>query len=80
MIVDGVSVADHPITELVRHVALVGSNAFSQISGARFTVYDEVAFGLENLGVPRPEMIERVEWALRALGIEQLRDRSPYAL
>jgi len=80
VIVDGVSVADHPIAELVRHVALVGSNAFSQISGARFTVYDEVAFGLENLGVPRPEMIERVEWALRALGIEQLRDRSPYAL
>ncbi len=80
VIVDGVSVADHPIAELVRHVALVGSNAFSQISGARFTVYDEVAFGLENLGVPRPEMIERVEWALHALGIEQLRDRSPYAL
>ncbi len=80
VLVDGVSVADHPIAELVRHVALVGSNAFSQISGARFTVYDEVAFGLENLGVPRPEMIERVEWALRALGIEQLRDRSPYAL
>ncbi len=80
VLVDGVSVADHPIAELVRHVALVGSNAFSQISGARFTVYDEVAFGLENLGVPRSEMIERVEWALRALGIEQLRDRSPYAL
>ncbi|MBO9325568.1 MAG: ABC transporter ATP-binding protein [Roseiflexus sp.] len=80
VIVDGVSIADHPIAELVRHVALVGSNAFSQISGARFTVYDEVGFGLENLGVPRLEMIERVEWALRALGIEQLRDRSPYAL
>ncbi len=80
VIVDGVSIADHSIAELVRHVALVGSNAFSQISGARFTVYDEVAFGLENLGVPRSEMIERIEWALQALGIEQLRDRSPYAL
>lgn len=79
-VVDGLSVATHPIAELVRHVALVGSNAFSQISGARFTVYDEVAFGLENLGVPRPEMIERVEWALQALGIDHLRDRSPYAL
>lgn len=79
-VVDGMPIARHSIAELVRHVALVGSNAFSQISGARFTVYDEVAFGLENLGVPRPDMIERVEWALRALGIDHLRDRSPYAL
>lgn len=79
-VVDGLSIATHPIAELVRHVALVGSDAFSQISGARFTVYDEVAFGLENLGVPRAEMIERVEWALQALGIDHLRDRSPYAL
>lgn len=79
-VVDGLPIATHPIAELVRHVALVGSNAFSQISGARFTVYDEVAFGLENLGVPRAEMIERVEWALQALGIDHLRDRSPYAL
>lgn len=79
-VVDGLSIASHPIAELVRHVALVSGNAFSQISGARFTVYDEVAFGLENLGVPRPEMIERVEWALRALGIDHLRDRSPYDL
>ncbi|GIV98844.1 MAG: cobalt ABC transporter ATP-binding protein [Roseiflexus sp.] len=78
--VDGLAIATHPIAELVRHVALVGSNAFSQISGARFTVYDEVAFGLENLGVPREEMITRVEWALQALGIDHLRDRSPYAL
>ncbi|ABU60425.1 ABC transporter related [Roseiflexus castenholzii DSM 13941] len=78
--VDGLAIATHPIAELVRHVALVGSNAFSQISGARFTVYDEVAFGLENLGVPREEMIARVEWALQALGIDHLRDRSPYAL
>ncbi|MGB9753470.1 ABC transporter ATP-binding protein [Roseiflexus castenholzii] len=78
--VDGLAIATHPIAELVRHVALVGSNAFSQISGARFTVYDEVAFGLENLGVPRDEMITRVEWALQALGIDHLRDRSPYAL
>ncbi|MDW8144861.1 MAG: ABC transporter ATP-binding protein [Roseiflexaceae bacterium] len=78
--VDGLSIATYPIAELVRHVALVGSDAFSQISGARFTVYDEVAFGLENLGVPRAEMIERIEWALKALGIDHLRDRSPYAL
>jgi len=80
VIVNGQDVAAHPIAELVRHVALVGSNTFSQISGARFSVYDEVAFGPENLGVPRHEIVERVDWALQALKMSHLRDRSPYAL
>jgi energy-coupling factor transport system ATP-binding protein len=78
--VDGQDVIQKPVAELVRHVGLVGSNPFSQISGARFTVFGEVGFGLENLGVPRAEMIERIEWALRVMQIEDLRDRSPYAL
>ncbi len=43
-------------------------------------MYEEVAFGLENLGVPRAEMIERVDWALHATQLADLRDRSPYAL
>lgn len=80
VMVNGQDVAARPIAELVRHVALVGSNTFSQISGARFSVYDEVAFGPENLGVPRHEIVERVEWALQALNMSHLRDRSPYAL
>ncbi|HWQ12571.1 MAG TPA: ABC transporter ATP-binding protein [Roseiflexaceae bacterium] len=79
-VVDGQDVVQHPVAELVRHVALVSSNPFSQISGARTTVYEEVGFGLENLGVPRAEMIERIDWALREMQIAHLRDRSPYAL
>jgi energy-coupling factor transport system ATP-binding protein len=79
-IVDGQDVIAQPVAELVRHVGLLGSNAFSQISGAAFTVFEEVAFGLENLGVPRPEIVERVEWALAAMRLTDLRDRSPYAL
>jgi energy-coupling factor transport system ATP-binding protein len=78
--VDGQDVIQHPVADLVRHVGLVGSNAFSQISGARFTVYEEIGFGLENLGLPRAEMIERIEWALQALQLADLRDRSPYGL
>ncbi len=69
-----------PVAELVHHVGLVGSNAFSQISGARFTVYEEIGFGLENLGLPRAEMVERIEWAMQALQLTELRDRSPYEL
>jgi energy-coupling factor transport system ATP-binding protein len=78
--VDGQDVVERPVAELVRHVGLVSSNPFSQISGASFTVFAEVGFGLENLGVPRDEIIERVEWALRVMELDELRERSPYQL
>jgi energy-coupling factor transport system ATP-binding protein len=78
--IDGQDVVEKTVSELVSHVGLVGSNAFSQISGARFSVSEEIGFGLENMGVPRAEIVERIEWALAAMQLEDLRDRSPYAL
>jgi len=78
--IDGQDVIEHAVADLVRHVGLVGSNAFSQISGARFTVYEEIGFALENLGLPRHEIAERIEWAIDAMQLGELRDRSPYAL
>jgi energy-coupling factor transporter ATP-binding protein EcfA2 len=79
-LVAGQDVFAQPVSELVRYVALVGGNASGQISGACDTVYEEVGFTLQNLGMPRPEMIERIDWALSALQISHLRDRSPYEL
>jgi energy-coupling factor transport system ATP-binding protein len=79
-LVDGQDAVQQPVSDLVRHVGLVGSNPFSQISGARFTLYEEVGFGLENLGLARAEMVERIEWALGALQLADLHDRSPYEL
>lgn len=76
----GQDVIAKPIGELIRSVSLVGSNPFSQISGARYTVFEEIAFGLENLGFERDEMRQRTDWALAALKIDYLRDRSPYEL
>jgi energy-coupling factor transporter ATP-binding protein EcfA2 len=43
-------------------------------------VYEEVGFGLENLGVPREGMRPRIERALALTGITDLAGRSPYAL
>ena len=42
--------------DLVRRVGIVLQNPFNQISGARYTVEAEIAFGLENLGLARAEM------------------------
>jgi energy-coupling factor transporter ATP-binding protein EcfA2 len=79
-VVDGKDVAETPLDELVLSVGLIFQNPFNQISGAKFTVREEVAFGLENLGVPRGEMLARVEATLALLGIADLADRSPLAL
>src|ERR1043165_2960298 len=43
-------------------------------------VYNEIAFGPENLGLPRAEILVRVESALKRLGIEYLRDRETFNL
>ena len=68
------------LAALAGRVGLVFANPFNQITGARFTVREEVAFGLENLGVPREEMPARIEEVLALAGLDGLADRSPYAL
>lgn len=68
------------LNQWVLTVGLAFQNPFNQISGSKFTVYEEIAFGLENIGVPREEMKTRVEKALELTGISDLADRSPYAL
>jgi energy-coupling factor transport system ATP-binding protein len=44
------------------------------------SVEKDVAFGLENLGLPREEMRRKVDWALNLTGIYDLRERAPYEL
>jgi energy-coupling factor transporter ATP-binding protein EcfA2 len=78
--VAGVETRSSTLNQWVLNVGLAFQNPFNQISGAKFTVYEEVAFGLENLGVPREEIAGRVDEALRLNGIQDLADRSPYSL
>ena len=68
------------LDEWVLNVGLAFQNPFNQISGAKYTVFEEIAFGLENIGIPRDEMKKRVEDAMNLTGITDLADRSPYSL
>ena len=61
-------------------VGFVFQDPFSQISGARFSLEEEVAFGLENLGLPREQMAGRVKEALALVGLSDLAGRSPFEL
>jgi energy-coupling factor transporter ATP-binding protein EcfA2 len=65
---------------LVGTVGLVIQDPFSQVTGARFSLAEEVAFGLENLGVAASEMPARVMDALRVVRLEALAGRSPFEL
>ena len=61
-----------------RQVGMVFQDADSQIVGE--TVYDDVAFGPENLGLPRLEIDQRVRRALTAVGLIGFADKRPHYL
>jgi energy-coupling factor transporter ATP-binding protein EcfA2 len=77
---DGRSIAEASLGDLAGQVGLVFQNPFNQISGARFTVREEIAFGLENLGLPRAEMEARIQEAMDLVNIAELAERSPFSL
>jgi energy-coupling factor transport system ATP-binding protein len=78
--VDAKDLHQSTLNEWVLNVGLAFQNPFNQISGAKYTVFEELAFGLENIGVPREEMKERVADTMKLTGISDLADRSPYSL
>jgi energy-coupling factor transport system ATP-binding protein len=61
-------------------VGLVLADPAAGLTGARASVREEIAFGLENLGVARREMDARIDAALEAVDIDRLADRAPETL
>ena len=78
--IDGVSPLAAAASELLGRVGIVFSTPANQLSGSKLTVREELAFGLENLGMPRDEMDARLEAVMARLRIEHLAGREPFAL
>jgi energy-coupling factor transport system ATP-binding protein len=76
--VNNLNIRDNPTYKLSQHVGLVFQNPDNQIFS--LTVEKDVAFGLENQGVPKQEMVESIDWALKMTGIEHLRERATHEL
>lgn len=76
--VAGLKVGEHSIYELARHIGLVFQNPENQLFA--LSVEKDVAFGLENLGMPRSDIRKQVDWALEITGITDLRERPPHEL
>ncbi|MCR5189445.1 MAG: energy-coupling factor ABC transporter ATP-binding protein [Treponema sp.] len=71
--IDGQDTFDTNPGQLALKVASVFQDIESQL--VSFFVEDEILFGLENFGVPKDQIEGRIEEALQALGIEELRYR-----
>lgn len=80
VLIDDQETSQVPLSQLVQQVGLIFQNPFNQISGTKFSVREEIAFGLENLGVPREEMEERILSTMERVEITDLADRHPLAL
>lgn len=76
--VDDLDINGKSTAELATHVGFVFQNPENQLFS--LSVERDVAFGLENLGIPREEALKRVEWAMQATGILALRNKAPYEL
>ena len=74
----GTDLAEMQIADVAQIVGTLLQDPERQIVASN--VYNEIAFGPENLGLPREEILARVEGALKRLKIEYLRDRETFNL
>src|SRR5512147_1596532 len=78
VLLHGKDVAKMQIAEVAQVVGTLLQDPERQIVASN--VYNEIAFGPENLGMPRDEILMRVEQAMKRLNIEYLRDRETFNL
>jgi energy-coupling factor transport system ATP-binding protein len=73
---DGRAWADYSRAERAGLVQFVGQNPWLQLSGRAFTLREEIAFGPENLCLPRAEIARRTDEAMELLGLTHLARRN----
>ena len=70
--------SDENLWEIRQKAGMIFQNPDNQLVAT--VVREDVAFGLENLGVPREEMIPRIDAALQAVGMSQFAEAAPHML
>ena len=79
VLIDGDDTSDEEKTyDIRKKVGLVLQNPDNQLVAS--IVEEDVAFGPENLGIPPQEIRERVDYALKAVGMYDYREHAPYKL
>jgi len=78
IIINGQTLTEKNVWELRQKVGMVFQNPDNQFVGS--TVEDDVAFGMENHGVPREEMLARVNAALERVNMQEFKTKEPARL
>ncbi|MEC3883895.1 energy-coupling factor ABC transporter ATP-binding protein [Halobacillus litoralis] len=78
IIVDGMKVTPETVWEVRKQVGMVFQNPDNQFVGT--TVRDDVAFGMENHGMPRDLMLERIQESLNSVRMEAYETHEPHRL
>jgi len=78
IIIDGMNTQEVTVADLAQKIGIVLEDPEAQLFTTR--VDDEMAFGIENLCLPKEEIIERIEWVTKVVCLEGYWDREPTAL
>ena len=76
--VRGISLSEETVWEIRKQVGMVFQNPDNQFVGA--TVQDDVAFALENNGIPREDMVDRVKQSLKNVQMDTFLNQEPHNL
>lgn len=80
IITSGLDALSAPFEVMLKRIGFLMQNSAVQLSGIKPTVFEEIAFSMENLGVERGEMIERSQRLMADVGISHLAERNPVTL
>ena len=78
--VDGVDTQESSIAELSSKIGLVFQNPFNQLSYTAGSVAEELAYGLGNKGIPREDMLKKVEYVAKLMRIDHIIHKNPLEL
>src|SRR5699024_4619346 len=78
ILINGVPLTESTVWDIRKEVGMVFQNPDNQFVGT--TVQDDVAFGMENRGIPREEMVKRIDNTLHAVGMKEYLLTEPHKL
>ncbi|MFC7395496.1 energy-coupling factor ABC transporter ATP-binding protein [Scopulibacillus cellulosilyticus] len=75
--IDGKNISEQEFGDLAIKIGYIFQNPFNQISGIKETVFEELSYGLENFGVPRDEIFQRVGKIIELAHLKSLVNKNP---
>ncbi|KAF1299383.1 ABC transporter ATP-binding protein [Enterococcus sp. JM4C] len=76
----GKAISSYNVGALAAEIGYSSQNPFTQISGVKDTVEEEIAYGMENIGIAPEIMKAKVQELLGLFHLEELKDKNPYEL